>query len=122
MDTKSLVAKLKELFSWIDSSGVGFTIDSFGLAPAYAGILRDVYVLGISAPSDKINDRHRKLDVIIEMMYEKLDESEIRMIDRIRVYNSISELKANAKSNFDNFGSDTYEQSIESEPELFEVA
>ncbi len=99
MDTKILVNKLKDLFHKERKNGL--LVDAIGLAPAYGSMVSDSYVLGVSAPSMPEVSRYDKMDTIIDLLFAHLTEDERRMIDRVRVYGSIEELRNYAESDFD---------------------
>ncbi|GAB2792972.1 hypothetical protein GCM10027275_42450 [Rhabdobacter roseus] len=120
MDTTVLVNKLKHLF--LEARNKGLLVDGIGLAPAYGGMVSHSYVLGVSAPSLATKDPYDKMDIILDLLFDKLPENERKMIDRVRVYDTLSELKQHANSDFDNYGSDWQERTMTKNVELFEMA
>ncbi|MFN8344334.1 MAG: hypothetical protein U0X91_05000 [Spirosomataceae bacterium] len=97
MDKELLVDKLKTLFRQAE----GVTIDTFGLAPAYGGLLSNVFVLGISAPSMAEEEPSDKIQTVINLLFAGLEPEERRMIDRVRIYNTAKELQKQARYDFE---------------------
>ncbi len=119
MDTTALVNKLKTLF--LNEKSKGLLVDAIGLAPAYGGLVSDSFVLGVSAPSMAMIDCYDKMDIIIDLLFANLNEAERRMIDRVRVYDSINELKSHAENDFDE-SSCACERPLQLNAALYEMA
>lgn len=119
MDSKELVEKLKRVFrEKVDS---GLEIDAIGLAPAYGSLIPDCYVLGVSAPSMNGMDCYEKMDFVIDILFEKFSEGERRMIDRVRVYDSVKELKSHADTDFDYANCNFCEQAVVRSATVYEM-
>lgn len=116
-----LVTKLRAVFE--DSQkNKGLGIDAFGLADAYEGMAGDSYILGVSAPKLSDLSCYEKMDLIVDILFENLTFEERKMIDIVRVYNSVDELKSHASSDFESSSCDVCEKPMRTEPELFEFA
>lgn len=100
MDPQTLLNALGQAFETERSSGL--IIDRFGLAPAYQGMVESSYILGVSAPSlaSSFNGSD-KADTIIDVLFSRLNPEERKYIDRVRVYDSVSEYERHARCNFD---------------------
>jgi hypothetical protein len=121
MDTAALVNRIKEMF--LIEKINGLYVDSFGLAPAYKGFATNSYVLGVSAPSLRGTDCYEKMRIVIQAMFAHLTENERRFINRVRVYDSKSDLERHKENDFDEFDCDVCESATsKSEAELFEMA
>ena len=100
MGTESLLNSLVSLFR--DERSSGLLIDRVGLAPAYDGMVKESYILAVSAPSLAMRyDCGDKADTIIDLLFAKLPKEERVLIDRVRVYDSAEELERHARCNFD---------------------
>jgi hypothetical protein len=99
MDRETLVNTLKDLFQ--DRGRTGITIDAIGLAPAYSGMVKNSYVLGISAPGMEGRDCYEKADAIISLLFREVSPDIRKMVDRVRVYDSQDELRSHASNDFD---------------------
>lgn len=93
-------------------------MDAFVLAPAYEGFIQNSFVLAVSAPSliDKLS--FEKTDLIIDLLHEKLPLDQRLQIDRVRVYESVEDLKIHAQLGFDD---DAYERPLSRHTELVQV-
>jgi hypothetical protein len=104
MDTAALVNRLIALF--VEKKNKGLIVDAIGLAPAYHGMVRDRYVLGVSAPSLRGKDNYDKISIITDALFESLAVNERIMINRVRVYNNIEELNFYKENDFEEFRSE----------------
>jgi len=115
MDKDLLVEKLRTVFR----EAQGLTVDAFGLAPAYGGMVRNSFVLGVSAPSMVGDEQPDKIQKVIGLLFSRLEPDERRMIDRVRVYDNAKELKKQAQSGFEEIsGTDNC---IRFDAELFQL-
>lgn len=115
MDKDLLVEKLKALFR----QAQGITVDAFGLAPAYGGMVSNSFVLGVSAPSMAGDEQPDKIQRIIGLLFSGLEPEERRMIDRVRVYDHAKALKKQAQNDFEETSdNDNY---ISFDAELFKL-
>ncbi|CAG5074991.1 hypothetical protein DYBT9623_05533 [Dyadobacter sp. CECT 9623] len=120
MDRNTLVRTLAELF--VDDEKVnGLVVDAIGLAPAYNGMVKDSYVLGVSAPGMEGRDCFEKADTIIDLLFAHLSEDVRRMIDRVRVYESADELKSYADNDFNSDYCDVCERPVNLNAQVYEV-
>jgi hypothetical protein len=121
MDRNVLVKTLIDLFS--NAKKVkGLNIDAIGLAPAYDGMVKDTYILGVSAPSMVAQDCYEKADAIIDILFENLDQDVRRMIDRVRVYDTKEELLSHANNDFDSDYCDVCERPMAQNAQVYEMA
>lgn len=120
MDRDTLVNTLKSLFQ--DRGRTGITIDAIGLAPAYSGMVKNSYVLGVSAPGMDGRDCYEKADVIISLLFRYVSSDLRRMIDRVRVYDSQEELRSYASNDFDSDSCDVCERPMNLNAQLYEMA
>jgi hypothetical protein len=116
MDKDLLVDKLKTLFRPAE----GITVDTFGLAPAYGGLINNVYVLGVSAPSMAEEEQPDKIQTVIKLLFSGLESEERRMIDRVRIYNNAKELQKHARHDFESPTADS--ASLSFNAEIFKTA
>ncbi|RYF72305.1 MAG: hypothetical protein EOO39_12410 [Cytophagaceae bacterium] len=119
MDKKGLVVVLTNMFQDVRRSGL--FVDAFMLAPVYEGFMSNVYILAVSAPSLGQVERYDKMDLLIDTLHEHVSSDYRRMIDRVRVYNSIEDLKSHAQSGFDDSFDDVCETPLSHRMELVEV-
>lgn len=120
MDRDTLVEVLRELFS--DTEKVGIIIDAIGLAPAYSGMVKNSYVLGISAPGMEGRDCYEKADVIISLLFRHVAPDVRKMIDRVRVYDSRDELRSHASNDFDSDDCDVCARPVNLNAQMYEMA
>ncbi|HAK80456.1 MAG TPA: hypothetical protein DCM71_27030 [Runella sp.] len=116
MDKDLLVEKLKILFQQEKE----ITIDAFGLAPAYGGMVSNSFVLGVSAPSMAGDEQPDKIQKIIGLLFSGLKPEERRWIDRVRVYDNVRELKKQAQNDFEEI-SNNNDSYVSFETELFKL-
>jgi hypothetical protein len=119
MDTTALVNKISDIFHDAKDN-MGFIVDGIGLAPAYGGVVSNSFVLAVSIPNKEDLDCYDKIDIVIDLLFAKLDETDSKMIDRVRVYDSLYELKQNADNNFDDDTSCSCKRPMPLNAEIFE--
>ena len=118
MDKATLVKRLNEVFNAERENGL--IIDQFGLAPAYRGWSSNSFTLGVSAPSLVHLESFEKTGIIIDAMFKWLSADERMPIDRVRVFNNITELQRSAPYDFEHVNFRQLE--IDFDPEIYEVA
>ncbi|WP_421828377.1 hypothetical protein [Larkinella sp.] len=119
MGTESLVNALRSVFE--NARKEGTEINAFMLGKAYPGFVRNSYILAVSAPSMAGWEPYEKMDKIIDLLRAHLDVQDKTQIDRVRVYNSIEELKAHSLVGFDDDPGAMYELPIRGVPQLVEI-
>ena len=120
MDRDTLVNTLKVLFQ--DREKTNITIDAIGLAPAYSGMVKNSYVLGISAPGMDGRDCYEKADTIISLLFREVPANIRKMIDRVRVYDSRDELQNNAFNDFDSDDCDVCSRPMNLNAQMYDMA
>jgi len=119
MAATALVKALQDAFR--SEKKDGLIVDAIGLAPAYHGVGKDRYVLGVSAPS--LADLHEfdQLRRITKLLFTYLSFEERRMINRVRVFTSVQELDDHKYNDFDDYPYEGYEGIQRKLPELYPV-
>lgn len=120
MDRTTLVNSIRD--SFIKKRKDGLFIDAISLSSAYDGMIRDSYILSVSAPSLIGKECGEMVTEIIKAMFEYLPEEERGMIDRVRVYTSIEELQRNKNKDFTELDCDCESNPIRIKPEFYEMA
>ncbi|WP_031528560.1 hypothetical protein [Dyadobacter crusticola] len=121
MDKDTLVERLKTIFR--NKRKDGLYIDAIGLAPAYYGLIKDSYTLGVSAPSLKGKIFADKAAVIIDIMFENLTSDERGLIDRVRVFDTVDELNEHRDRDFETWYDEDYQYDPRKKiAELHEIA
>lgn len=101
MGVQSLLDTIASAF-WKEEQEGDLVVDQIGLAAAYPGLVPDSYVLGVSAPSLANSENcYDKSDRIIDVLFARLTPEERSHIDRVRVYNSRSELEQHIQCGFE---------------------
>ncbi|WP_031529821.1 hypothetical protein [Dyadobacter crusticola] len=121
MDRNALVDVLIDLFTNSEKVN-GMEIDAIGLAPAYNGMLKDTYILGISAPDMPGSDCYEKADIIIDILFAHLSPDIRKMIDRVRVYDSKEELASHADNDFNSDYCDVCERPVNMNARVYNMA
>lgn len=96
MAAKELVAVLTKVFQ--EAKKDGLIVNAIGLAPAYHGMVKNRFTVGISAPSLSGVHKYDKMEIIIKFLWSKLTLDERGMIDRVRVFDNeeiLDDLKYN---------------------------
>ena len=119
MDIQSLVTALTEMFRNVRNNN--FVVDAFMLAPAYRGFMANVYVLAVSAPSLEGLECYDRIDYLVDVLHKHLSVDQRKMIDRVRVYNSIQELELHAREGFEDSFYDMHEKPLSPRMELVAV-
>ena len=119
MDTQLLVDRLREIFA--ATQGTERTVDAFALAPAYGGMVKDAYILGVAAPMLGKSGCHITISTYVYLLHEKLPAELMSAIDRVRVYDSVEKLRYYAKCNFDEESCDVCERPLHQRSEVFEL-
>lgn len=119
MDKDALVAALTNMFRQVRSQGT--VVDAFMLIPAYSGFFRNRFVLGVSAPSMVSLERYERIDKLIDLIHKHLSVDYRKMIDRVRVYDSVKDLETYAEVGFDGPYEEVYERPLRRETALIEV-
>jgi hypothetical protein len=79
------------------------------------------FVLGVSAPGIVGRDCHEKADNIIRILFAQTTVEVRRMINRVRVYDSIDELESHAVSDFERRGCEGGGRSVNLKAQTYEV-
>lgn len=119
MDKAVLVEKLKEVF--LGKRKDGLQIDAIGLAPAFHGMVRDRYVLGVSAPSLRDMEKYERMGLIIDILFDSLYLEERKMINCVRVFDNIEELDYYKINDFEEYEYEGYNGIQRRLPELYAV-
>ena len=117
MDKATLVKRLNEVFNLERENGL--IIDQFGLAPAYRGWSSYSFTLGVSAPSLVGLTSSTKTGIIIDALFKSFNLEERRAIDRVRVFNNVTELNLSAPHDFEYF--DARQMATDFTPEIYDV-
>lgn len=119
MAATALVRALQDAFR--SEKKEGLLVDAIGLAPAYHGLVKDQFVLGVSAPS--LADLHEfgQLQRITKILFTHLTHEERRMINVVRVFTNIKDLDDHKYNDFDDYPYEGYEGIQRKLPELYPV-
>lgn len=99
----------------------GLVVDAIGLASAYHGLVKDQYVLGVSAPSLTSLHESDQIRRIIKLLFTYLTPEERMMINRVRVFNNIEELDDHKYNDFDDYQYEGYVGIQRKLPQLYPV-
>lgn len=119
MVAKALVETLKNVFR--EAKNDGFVIDAIGLAPAYHGMVKNKYILGVSAPILPAMYKQDKMQIIFNLLWLRLTLEERRMIDRVRVFDTVEDLDDHKYNDFEDYPYEGYEGIQRKLPELYPV-
>lgn len=100
---------------------VGLKVDVIGLAPAYHGLVKDQYILGVSAPSLCGTDDFDKIRAITKLLFTYLTFEERKMIDRVRVFDNVEELDDHKVNDFEDYPYEGYFGIQRKLPQLYPV-
>ena len=120
MDIKSIVEKLEKAFQ--EKKAEGLVIDAIGVAPAFRGLIKNSYTLGVSAPSMVGWDEYRKIDTMVDLLFEVLTVEERILINTVKFYDNKKELRQYLSFDFKDQFSEDFENIVQFQNELFEVA
>ena len=120
MDINSIVEKLEKAF--LEKKAEGLLIDAIGVAPAFRGLIKNSYTLGVSAPSMVEWHEYRKIDVMVDLLFEVLTVEERIGINTVKIYDNKKELRQNLSFDFKDHYSNDFEGVVQFDNDLFEVA
>ena len=119
MVATALVETLQKMFR--EAKKDGLIVDAIGLAPAYHGMVKDRYILGVSAPSLSEVHKYERMEIIIKLLWQRVTREERRMIDRVRVFDNIEELDEHKYNDFEDYPYEGYEGIRRKLPHLYPV-
>ncbi|SDG49549.1 hypothetical protein SAMN04487996_11969 [Dyadobacter soli] len=119
MAATALVKALQDAFRSEKKNGL--LVDAIGLAPAYHGMGKDCYVLGVSAPSLTGLHDFDQITRITKLLFTYLSFDERRMINRVRVFNNIEELDDHKYNDFDDYPYEGYFGIQRKLPQLYPI-
>ena len=99
----------------------GLIVDAIGLAPAYHGLVKDQYILGVSAPSLTGIHDFDKIRAITKLLFTHLTLEERKMIDRVRVFDNIEDLDDHKYNDFEDHPYEGYVGIQRKLPQLYPV-
>ena len=106
MVATALVETLQKMFH--EAKKDGLIVDAIGLAPAYHGMVKNRYVLGVSAPSLSEVHKYERMEIIIKLLWERVTREERGMIDRVRVFDNINDLDDHKYNDFEDYPYEGY--------------
>lgn len=119
MVATALVETLQKVFR--EAKKDGLIIDAIGLAPAYHGMVKDRYVLGVSAPSLSEVNEYERMEIIIKLLWQRITKEERGKINRVRVFENIEELDDHKYNDFDDYPYEGYVGIQRKLPQLYPV-
>lgn len=119
MVATALVETLKNVFH--EAKKDGLVIDAIGLAPAYHGMVKGRYTLGISAPSLSGVHGYDKMEIILKLLWQRITLEERGMIDRVRVFDNVEDLDDHKYNDFEDYPYEGYLGIQRKLPQLYPV-
>ncbi|SEJ54976.1 hypothetical protein SAMN05216327_112186 [Dyadobacter sp. SG02] len=119
MAAKELVATLTKVFQ--EAKNEGLIVNAIGLAPAHHGMVKNRFVLGVSAPSLSGVHKYDKMAIIITLLWSKLTLDERGMIERVRVFDNEEILDDLKYNDFEDYPYEGYDGIQRKLPQLYPV-
>lgn len=119
MAAKVLVETLTKVFQ--EAKSEGLIVDAIGLAPAYHGMVKDRYILGVSAPSLFGVHKYDKMEIIIKLLWSHITREQRGMIDRVRVFDNVEDLDDHKYNDFEDYPYEGYFGIQRKLPQLYPV-
>lgn len=119
MVATALVETLQKVFR--EARKDGLIIDAIGLAPAFHGMVKDSYVLGVSAPSLSEVHEYESMEIILKLLWQRVTPEQRRMINRVRVFNNIEDLDDHKYNDFADYPYEGYVGIQRKLPQLYPV-
>lgn len=119
MVAKVLVETLTKVFQ--EAKKDGLVVDAIGLAPAYHGMVKDQFVLGVSAPSLLGVHKYDKMSIIIQLLWPRITREERGMIERVRVFDNVEDLDDHKYNDFEDYPYEGYFGIQRKLPQLYPI-